>query len=244
MAVTEPRLVGIWGSSGYLGTRTLAHLRGHLIVQSLERDDLAEPGSRLLDLSFPPDYRNRTTRDEYLRRVEGRCRWAARTGSRYIYIGSTSSEPPVTSIYGATKRQAEQLALAWGHSVLRAGLVICSVTPGGRFGQLERIVKRLPVVPLPDISQFRLRVTDMHNLLSDVSAVVEQPNGPRERLVTGTSETSLAELVEMMLAPRQRAFKLGPRTSFAAARVASSLHWGPFDALSSLARTSATRDGG
>lgn len=235
------RIVGVWGANGYLGSHASSHLRATADVRCLARDALPTDESALVDASFPRDYKDAVIRTGYLQRITSRAQAAAALHIPYVYIASMSSLPPVTSVYGRVKADAESIVTRHAGVLLRAGLVVSATEPGGRFAQLAGIARRLPLLPLPHPSQFRVHVTSLEDVLRDLAAVVEDGRGAHGHVVAGTSELSLTELLEAASASRHRVIRLGPTLSRAAARVARHLHVGPLDSLASIA-VSARRD--
>jgi hypothetical protein len=192
----------------------------------------------VIDASFPADYKKRAVRLAYLDQIAARATWAAECGTRYVYLASTSSLPPVTSIYGEVKRTAEQAVLRQSGRLLRAGLVISATDPGGRYGQMAGIVRRLPVLMLPAPSEFPLFVTNLTDLLSDIGLVTTGPWPAADRWVTGTQQSSLADVLAKLARPHQPVVSLGPGASRVAARLARNVHFGPLDSLASIAEQS------
>lgn len=233
--MTGPARVGVWGGSGYLGRQLVTRLGGPDAVRILGRAELPDGLHFVVDASYPNGDRTRATADAYLAAVERRSAEAAEQGCRYVYLASTSSLPPVTSAYGRLKASAEAAVSANGAHLLRAGLVVSDDEAGGRFGELVAIVERLPVVVLPSHDHFRLYVSELPALLADLEACVGPQAPAADRLVTGTTVTSLAALLAPWLPAGQRRWQLGARTSSLAARVARHLHAGPLDSLASIA---------
>lgn len=231
----SPPVVAVWGSNGYLGSRFVEMLSSRTTVERIDRRQLPREAAICIDSSFPVHYKSSSVAATYLRTVEARCRWAADTGRTYLYIASTSSLAPVTSVYGRVKRSAEETALGHGHQLVRVGLVV-SQSPGGRYDQLARIVRALPIVPIPSTTEFHLYVTDLADLLTCIDAQIpREGQATRDLLVPGTRPSTLAELLGDLVEPRQRVVPLGPRVSALAARVARSLHVGSLDSLASIA---------
>ena len=233
--------VAVWGSHGYLGSQVVRRLQPRTSVTRLGRAQFPPPVRAAVDASFPADYKSASVAKTYLRAVEERCTWSGSTGCRYVYLASMSSLPPVTSHYGRMKQAAEAIVLDHGHQLIRAGLVVSESMPGGRFEQLGRIVRKIPVVPMPTPTQFRVFVSDLDDVLASVETVVTHVAEPvflPDHFVPGMRESSLAEVLESLLPPGKRVLHLGPGTSAVAARIASLLHVGPLDSLASIAATS------
>lgn len=231
--------IAVWGSHGYLGSQVVLRLQPRTTVVRLGRDQLPPPPVRAgVDVSFPLDYKSASVARTYLRAVEERCTWATRSGCRYVYLASMSSLPPVTSRYGRLKQTAEAVVLGHGQQLIRAGLVVSETMPGGRFEQIGRLVRVLPVVPVPAPTQFHVFVSDLDDVLTSVEAAVDgaaEPVALADQFVSGMRESSLAAVLETLLPPGKRVLHLGPRASAIAARIASSLHVGRLDPLASIA---------
>lgn len=71
--------------------------------------------------------------------------WRGRVGQQ-IYLSSCSAWADAQSLYGQSKYRLEQHFLRQGYAVVRPGLVI---GPGGIFGRMLGLVRRLPLVPVP-----------------------------------------------------------------------------------------------
>jgi hypothetical protein len=231
------RRVGVWGSSGYLGSRILRHLRGNgYAADELGRAELPAETGVVVDASFPPTYKELAVRSSYLELVGRRAGWAKDTGATYIYLASTSSIPPVTSVYGTVKGAAESIVLSSGGHLLRAGLVVSTIDPGGRLNQLASIISHLPLVVVPATTEFPVLVSTLEDLLDDVAEIVSGRGGTgHDQLVTGTRESSLAEVVADLVRPTRSIHVLPVPPSRLAAWVARRLHFGLLDSLASIA---------
>jgi hypothetical protein len=190
-----------------------------------------------VDASFPvKTYKRRAGARTYVHAIEARVSEAERRGQRYVYLASTSSLPPVYSRYGRVKQRAEDLVKANGGHLVRAGLVVSTEAPGGRLGQLLAISGRLPILPLPHESTFRLYVTPLAQLLDCVNRCLRTATyQPGDELVPGTELTCLTALITAHPLASRPSLRLGRQTSRACSALARNVHVGPLDALSSIA---------
>jgi hypothetical protein len=138
--------IGIYGGNGYLGSSVLNALKEHNIeVRVLARDQCpANLGlTHIIDASFPANYKHKHITQEYFERLEKRVEKSI--GLNYVYLGSYSSVGVVRSVYGETKKKAEEMVRERGATVLRLGLVVDENNPGGRFSQLKELIEKAPV---------------------------------------------------------------------------------------------------
>jgi NADH dehydrogenase len=107
--------------------------------------------------------------------------WRAAGMGRIIFVSSRSAGAAERSFYGRAKREIEKYCLSTGISVLRCGLV---TSRGGRglFGALERLVSRLPVIPLVGRGRQRLYLVRLEDFCEVTTYLMNRPaaNAPIE----------------------------------------------------------------
>src|SRR5262249_57269601 len=100
---------------------------------------------------------------------------------RIIFVSSRSAVAAERSFYGRAKREIEEYCLSTGISVLRCGLV---TSHGGRglFGALERLVSRLPVIPLVGRGRQSLYLVRIEAFCGGTTYLMNRPtaNAPSE----------------------------------------------------------------
>jgi len=211
-------LVGVTGSSGYLGKTLVAHLRAaDLEVVEYRRgvDDEMNPGvARYFDLARPLDadtFRGVTClvhaawdlheTDPLLaweRNVEGSKQVlvaAVAAGiERVIFVSSMSAYFGTRQDYGLMKLAVERIVLEKDHVVVRPGLVYGGI-PGGMAQTLSKLAS-LPVIPIfRGAHLFTLHVDDF---VAAVATLVEAESVPSS--VIGLAAETPTPFREIMLA--------------------------------------------
>lgn len=198
--MSERRLVGITGASGYLGGLVTRHLDSDdwQCVRLVRRP--ASSTDRYYDLAAPPsaaalDGLSALVHCAYdLGLTDRSSIWAANVDGtralldtakaaavdRVIVVSSMSAYQGTTQIYGSAKLAIETEALGRGAIVVRPGLVWGRYA-GGMTGTLSRLT-RLRILPLPAASshQFTLHEddwTEAIRLLLDATASPSVPLG-------------------------------------------------------------------
>jgi nucleoside-diphosphate-sugar epimerase len=98
---------------------------------------------------------------------------ARRSGvGRQLFLSSYSAHPQATTEYGRTKFALEQFFLENEGLVVRPGLV---VGPGGLFGRILSLLRRVPLVPLPDGGVQSLPVVGLRDFLAATQVFLEGP---------------------------------------------------------------------
>ncbi len=163
-------IIGLTGSSGYVGTRVAAWLRGngHQVVgfqretapaAGLDRVvpfELAGPADpsvlQGLDLLVHAayDYRPTSLPASLAVNAEGTAGWLDAAGEagvpRQLVVSSMSAFAGCRSRYGRTKLEVEKEAARRGLPVVRPGLVWGG--GGGLAQALAKLVRRLPLIPV------------------------------------------------------------------------------------------------
>ena len=162
--------VGIVGSNGYLGRTLITALEGqNLEILPLGRSFLAGDSlpelDFVIDAGFPRDIYKKDVAVEYHKNLKFRLRYCQEFQIMYLYIGSLSSHSPMDSKYGIAKNQAEVSVLLHGGRILRTGLVVDTISPGGRYLELMNILKKLPFLILPDSRYFPIGITKLADFM-------------------------------------------------------------------------------
>jgi len=220
MTVTESRrpLIGVTGSSGYLGRTLVAHLRAaDLEVVEYRRgvDDEMNPGvARSFDLARPPDadtfqgvtclvhaawdLHETDPLRAWERNVEGSKQVIAAAVAagieRVIFVSSMSAYFGTRQDYGLMKLAVERTVLEMDHVVVRPGLVYGD-NPGGMAQTLSKLAG-LPVIPIfRGAHLFTLHVDDF---VAAVTTLVEAESVPSS--VIGLAHDTPTPFREIMLA--------------------------------------------
>ncbi len=169
--------VGIVGSNGYLGSALKQALGERKIeIVKLERDFFV--GSSLpeldlvIDAGFPRDIYVGEIAIGYYRSLKLRLQYCREFRIQYLYIGSLSSHSPMASKYGTAKKVSEEYVLLYGGKILRAGLIIDSKLPGGRYLELLTILERLPIVILPNSNYFPIGTSKLEDFLNHIHHMI------------------------------------------------------------------------
>ena len=169
--------VGIVGSNGYLGSSLKQALEDRKIeIVKLEREffvgDSLPKLDLVIDAGFPRDIYVEKVAVGYYRSLELRLQYCRKLRIQYLYIGSLSSHSPMASIYGTAKRKSEECVLLYGGKILRAGLIVDSKLPGGRYLELLTILERLPFVILPNSSYFPIGTSKLEDFLNHTHQMI------------------------------------------------------------------------
>ena len=211
-------LVGVTGSSGYLGRTLVAHLRAaDLEVVEYRRgvDDEMNAGvARYFDLARPPDadtFRGVTCLVHaawdlhetdplraWERNVEGSKQVLAAAVAagieRVIFVSSMSAYFGTRQDYGLMKLAVERIVLEMDHVVVRPGLVY-----GGNSGGMAQTLSKLASLPVIPIFRgahlFTLHVDDF---VAAVATLVEAESVPSS--VIGLAHETPTPFREIMLA--------------------------------------------
>jgi nucleoside-diphosphate-sugar epimerase len=121
---------------------------------------------------------------------------------RIVYVSTIAAFPGAHSLYGRAKLQIERAALEVGGAIVRPGLV-WGPQGAAMFGALERVVGRLPIVPL--LAPAELELSLVHE--DDLAVLVERllnhwPEGSAKLLVAASSQT--VTFVELLRTLAQR----------------------------------------
>jgi hypothetical protein len=176
-------VVGIFGSSGYLGTQAA------LLCESLSLDyvclernvDKHEPEflhkiTVIVDCGFPRNYYKRGVAASYLMEINRRKYFFESLGPKYIYIGTFTGILTKSTHYSLIKQKAEEIFETFGATILRAGLVASADRPGGRYLELKEMLEKLPVSLVPSENWFPIVITDLDNYIHHLTKLLRLEN--------------------------------------------------------------------
>ena len=153
--------VGIFGAHGYLGRETInlcetLNIPYFALDRKIEDVDPSILGSltMIIDCGFPRDYYNKNTARNYLEQVEKRSKFCNEQRIRYVYLTTFTSVVSNNSKYAHLKNCTEDTVELFGGELLRLGLVVDLVNPGGRFLELCSIIQKFPIVFVPSSDWF------------------------------------------------------------------------------------------
>jgi nucleoside-diphosphate-sugar epimerase len=214
-------IVGVTGSSGFLGRALVAHLRsaGFEVVEYRRNvDDVLNQGDvRYFDLSAAPDaeifrgvtclihaawdLRETDPLRAWERNVEGSKRLLATAATagikRIIFVSSMSAYFETKQAYGLMKLAIERSVLEANQVVIRPGLVYGGI-PGGMAKTLSKL-SNLPAIPI--FRGSRLFTLHIEDFLAAVTTLVEAENIPSA--VIGLAHETPTPFREIMLALSQ-----------------------------------------
>ncbi|MGC1238353.1 MAG: NAD(P)-dependent oxidoreductase [Acidimicrobiales bacterium] len=217
MAERDGPVIGVTGSSGYLGSNVVAHLRAadFKVVEFRRGVDEMYPGvARYFDLAHPPDadtFRGITCLVHaewdlhetdplraWERNVEGSRQVLAEAVAagieRVIFVSSMSAYFGTRQDYGLMRLAVERIVLEMNQVVVRPGLVYGGI-PGEMAQTLSKLAS-LPVIPIfRGAHLFTLHIDDF---VAAVAALVEAESVPSS--VIGLAYETPTPFREIMLA--------------------------------------------
>jgi uncharacterized protein YbjT (DUF2867 family) len=192
--------IALTGASGYVGGAILRGLRqaGHDAVAWSRRE--CPPPWRFYKLAEAPtaddfsgcdalvhaahDFTVRDFAEQQIRNIRPSLALldSARSAGlqHLIFISSFSAFDGTRSAYGRAKRAIEQKWLEHGGTVIRPGLV-WGDQPGGIMGELERIVRHMPLIPslsaTHGLPQYPVHEHDLCTTILDALQVIPPAEG-------------------------------------------------------------------
>ena len=198
--------LGVYGWHGYLGNSICT---SYPDVLKIERYSLVDSDfDVVIDCSFPSGKLKKTTAARYLDLIHQRANFYKTQNVKYIYLGSYSSIKPLKNNYGKVKFLAERLVLESSGIVIKLGLVVNSKNPGGRYSELTRILKTIPVLVLPHESTFEIFVDREHDVIQSIS-YWDRLSPSNTYLLKTTEKCSLGVVAKCAL-PTKSIFSLDP----------------------------------
>ncbi len=89
-----------------------------------------------------------------------------------IFISTVSAYPGTPTVYGKTKLRVEKTAQDTHSLIIRPGLVY-GTPPGGLVAALDRVARKLPVIPIPGSGRqkfFLCAIEDLSGIITDACA--------------------------------------------------------------------------
>ena len=137
--------------------------------------DLADPLSTSLDgvhtlvhLAWETADRSREAQDRSVSATAKLARRSAEVGVRFVFVSTASILSRPLSMYARAKREAEEIVLEAGGTVVRPGLMV-GHGASGLWNSLERLA-RLPFTPVP--RSLRLFVVTVPELVGGLCATL------------------------------------------------------------------------
>ena len=172
-------LIGIFGSSGYLGNQCVLLCKSmSLNYVCLDRkisnhDEFTlQQITHVIDCGFPRNYYSKNVSAEYLVEINRRKNIFSELGKKYIYIGTYTGITSADTCYSVTKRQAELTLQTFDATIFRAGLVVSQSQPGGRYQELLSLLERLPFAFIPSKEWFPLVISDLDETIKQIGSVL------------------------------------------------------------------------
>ena len=129
--------------------------------------------------------------------------------AKIIFISSVSAFPGCASLYGNAKLEIEELARQCGGKSVRPGLIY-GREGKGMFGSLEKIVTKLPLIPVFDGGGQKMVLAQVDDLAHAIGKVIEE----YETLSTESITLANPEEVPFRELLSQIATKVGKRPHF------------------------------
>jgi hypothetical protein len=174
-------LIGIIGSSGYLGGALLRSLskKGYQVKEVNfqffhEIYPFSKPMDLLIDCGFPRNIHRKKISTSYLSQLEQQLFMSKKNGIKYVYVGSLSEDIESNSAYGRVKASSTNLVKKYGGCVIRTGLVVDNKKPGGRYKELLKVHNRMPIKIIPNERFFPIGVTFLEDFLDTANEIVKE----------------------------------------------------------------------
>lgn len=182
--------IGVFGARGYLGRETLnlcidLNIPCTALGRQIEAIDISilDGLSLIIDCGFPRDYYHQKISREYFKEIEKRLSFCNQYGIKYVYLTTYTSIVSDKSKYARFKNLLEGHIEKFGGELLRLGLVIDLIKPGGRFLELQSIIQKIPVVLIPSLNWFPIFTCSLSAYLAEIKTLVE--NGELSNLQIG-----------------------------------------------------------
>jgi hypothetical protein len=195
--------IGIVGSSGYLGTNLLTYLtrKGHKIEKIshhllIENKRAMRNLNLILDCGFPRNIHISSISENYLFNLNNRVLIAKQIGIKYAYIGSLSEDSGGVSTYGKNKLVASNIVKDHDGLIIKTGLVVDFIKPGGRYEELLILSHRLPILFLPHRSFFPVGVTELNDFINTVDRLVSEQSFSNSEILCRIRWTTLTDLIQ------------------------------------------------
>ena len=230
--------VGIFGANGYLGSETLYLCRATNIpsvalgrrIEDLDSSILNQLVT-IIDCGFPRDYYRVKSADDYLKQVQKRAKFCNQRGIKYVYLTTFTSVISDNSKYARLKNSTERLVELLGGELLRLGLVIDLDNPGGRFLELNSMVRRLPIVLIPSSKWFPIFTCTLNEYLAEIQSFLQ--NGFLSTHHIGKRQ-SLSELISEV-SKDKKVLKLSEFATFVLVRLVPLIAFGKREGIKGIA---------
>jgi len=224
--------VGIYGSSGYLGSKILSVTHDAI---PLAREAIPGNSKFIFDFSFPNHNFKAHIFSEYITLIKRRLDFCSLNNIKYFYAGSTSSYPPSLSKYSKQKMEIETLVKSNKGIVIRQGLVINESEPGGRYKDLSSKIRNLPMLIYPDPSTFRLMVTTERDFITTWRNLpnLEELN-KNDLIVKNSYESSLFDILKSVETDEKFSLYIGIKLSLIFQSIIRHLPLKSLDSLRSI----------
>jgi len=117
-------------------------------------------------------------KDDYQINVQGTRLWAEQAEKngvrKQIFVSSLTARGHSLSSYGKAKYDLEKWFLQRGHLIIRPGLVL---GPGGSFQKMVGLVRRSPILPLPDGGKTAVHLIGIQFLCDVMKEALIHPSG-------------------------------------------------------------------
>jgi NADH dehydrogenase len=115
---------------------------------------------------------------------------------RFVFISSQSVRISAPSVYGATKKEAEELVLQSPEAFVVRPPIIYGPGAGGLFSKFAGLVRKAPVIPVPS-APVRFRPIFVDDVVEVIIKCLELPsNAPRLFDIAGPDAVTLPELIK------------------------------------------------
>jgi hypothetical protein len=230
--------VGVFGANGYLGSETLSLCRATNIpsvalgrrIEDLDSSILNQLVT-IIDCGFPRDYYHVKSADDYLKQVQKRAKFCNERGIKYVYLTTFTSVISDNSKYARLKNSTERLVELLGGELLRLGLVVDLNKPGGRFLELNSIVRRLPIVLIPSSKWFPIFTCTLSEYLAEIQIFLQNSSLSRHEI--GKLQP-LSELIEEV-SKDKKILKLSNFVTFILAQLIPFIAFGKIEGLKGIA---------
>lgn len=200
--------VGIFGSSGYLGSRVILicselSISYAILDRKLSNNDplLLSSISKVIDCGFPPDYYKKSIATKYMIEIKQRAEQFQSLGRGYLYVSTFSGITTRKTGYSKLKNRAGDILSAIEATCLRVGLVTSESNPGGRYLELRRLAQSLPFLIIPSKNWFPVLIYKLEDFELTIRnfLINEDVIPPTEYQLK-----SLSELISEMKLPQKK----------------------------------------
>ena len=121
---------------------------------------------------------------------------AKKFNAKIIFISSQSANLKSYSNYGKIKYELEDIASHFDASIIRPGLIYEKNSNTGIFGKIEKLVKFLPLIIVPDGLNKKINLCKIETLLKNINNIIVNGNGNNKLINLSENENyNLVDLV-------------------------------------------------